>query len=72
MGYLKWFIAVDIGEIIRMGFAWQGSDHIQEIWISSVVIYDTKFIWLNFNREKMFKPNLTRTHLNYRLKDYLR
>ena len=45
MGYLKWSIAVDIGENIRMGFAWQGSDHIQEIWISSVVIYDTKFTW---------------------------
>ena len=28
---------------IRMGFTWQGSDHIQEILISSVVIYDTKF-----------------------------
>ena len=32
MGYSKWIIAVEIGEIIHKdGFTWQGSDHIQEI-----------------------------------------
>ena len=44
MGYSKLIIAIEIGEIIHKdGFTWQGCSHIQEIQISSVVIYETKF-----------------------------
>ena len=37
-------MAIEIGEFsLKMSFTWQGSDHLQEILISSVVIYDTIF-----------------------------
>ena len=37
-------LSLKLGEsTIRMGFTWQGSDHIIVIWISSAAIYNTKF-----------------------------
>ena len=61
--YSKWIIVVEIGEIIHKdGFnmARQWSYLINLAFFSCNLRYQIYFI--NFNIEKMFKPNLTRTH----------
>ena len=52
-GLFKMNFAVEIWEIIhRDGFTRQDSDYIQEIKISSVVIYHTEFYFIKFQQRE--------------------